>query len=200
MTHSTMSLTERQIEPRICKIRNPYYQAFQRLSDKSADSFMRDRLIGHYAWSIPDPKIASLIAKYTRRIVEIGAGGGYWAWYLYQYGVDVEAYDTEPCYNPWSQNMWWAVNKGSVEKIQAHPDRTLFLCWPCYGDAMAVDALCEYTGDLFIYSGEGRDGCTADSDFFDLLERDWQLIAERKESNWTPLQSRTQVYRRKAVQ
>lgn len=52
-------------------------------------------------------------------------------------------------------------------------EKVLVLCWPLHNDDMASRALAAFRGDFVIYLGEGRDGCTGDSAFFDMLEREW---------------------------
>lgn len=47
--------------------------------------------------------------------------------------------------------------------------RTLFLCWPPYNGAMAIEAVRAYQGDTVVYIGESYGGCTADDDFFTLM-------------------------------
>jgi hypothetical protein len=44
-----------------------------------------------YAWAIADPEAVAFVAEQTAKIVEMGAGTGYWAGQLAQAGVDVVA-------------------------------------------------------------------------------------------------------------
>lgn len=126
-----------------------------------------------YAWAIPDENALELIAKHSPNgVLEIGAGGGYWAMLLQQRGVDVIAYDPEPPpdeSNWHSGKAWTAVHAGDHTVAAEHPTRTLMLCWPSYAEPWAAEALELYQGDTVIYIGEGFGGCTADDRFHVLL-------------------------------
>jgi hypothetical protein len=58
----------------------------------------RDQLTKTYAWAIPTPDDIRWLTTVLegRSVVEIGAGTGYWAWQLAQFGVDVLAFDEFP--------------------------------------------------------------------------------------------------------
>lgn len=126
-----------------------------------------------YSWAIPDENALELIAKHSPNgVLEIGAGGGYWAMLLQQRGLDVAAYDPEPPpgESSWhSGKAWTAVHAGDHTVAAEHPTRTLMLCWPSYAQSWAAAALELYQGDTVIYIGEGSGGCTADDRFHALL-------------------------------
>ena len=61
-------------------------------------------------------------------------------------------------------------------KITTATAGALVLSWPQWRSTMAVDALAQFQGNLLIYMGEGRDGCTADDDFFDKLSVEWKPV------------------------
>lgn len=134
-----------------------------------------DSLQRRYAWSIPSPGdiawIAHLLAG--RGIVEIGAGGGYWAWQLRQAGLDVIAYDPRepgPSQGFFGlEQTYTGILRGDHTAAAWHPDRALMLCWPSR-ENWAAQALKLYRGDLLIYLGEERGQMTADDEFFDLRD------------------------------
>ena len=73
---------------------------FESLSNKEPFSFCdkvscRNKLVEIYSWAVTDQKAIDQIVKTTKDmgIVEIGAGRGYWASILADYGVDIVAYD-----------------------------------------------------------------------------------------------------------
>ncbi len=159
--------------------------------DTSATYMTRDDAVRIFAWAIPDPIALRYVAHKLngRGMVEVGAGTGYWAYVLGQYGVDVVPYDLEPP-DPWSNNWWhpdarqWThVYRGGPEVVSMpiHRDRALFLCWPPYDKPMAYEALVDYPGDIVVYIGESHGGCTADDDFHERLEKDFE------EESWFPL-------------
>jgi hypothetical protein len=126
-----------------------------------------------YSWAIPNDEALDAIAA-RGPIVEIGAGGGYWAGLLRARGVDIVAYDPDPVTGPpsrggyragqterrWSEVAWSEVRHGDHTAAAYHPDRTLLLVWPSYDLAWTDEVLDHYAGDTVIYVGEGPGGCT----------------------------------------
>jgi hypothetical protein len=167
---------------------------------------VRHRLVAKYAWAIPNEEALETIAKYGP-IVEIGAGNGYWAFLLRSMGVEVKAFDLqtnlkanrffEPTRDRDEPKHWTKVEQGGSEKAQQYSDHSLFLCWPPYGDEMAVNTLKAYSGDTLIYVGEGYYGCTADKSFFEYLEEDWERIEFVSIPTWAIVGDCLSVYRRK---
>lgn len=146
---------------------NPYLDAYQQQwahelsSDPSAVlreqpqpegmDGARRTLTGLYAWAVPDPAALDAITRYSPRgVVELGAGGGYWAGLLRAHGVDVVAYDPDPAAGRWSP-----VRAGDHTAVAAHPDRTLLLVWPSYEQSWTGRVLDLYAGDTVIYVGAG---------------------------------------------
>ena len=62
-----------------------------------------------------------------RRVVEVGAGKGYWCALLQARGVDAVAFDAKP-----PPETFAAVREGGPEALlgDAHRDRSLLLCYP----------------------------------------------------------------------
>lgn len=150
----------------------------------------RTNLTRRYSWAIPSPgDIAWIWGQLTLRdvlrgestgVVEVGAGTGYWAWQMQQYGLDVVAYDP---FEPEEANVF--AQAGPYTKIlpgegtvaAAHGDRALFISWPNYGDPWANKALKAYTGNMLFYAGESAGGCTADDAFYERLYSKWTRVA-----------------------
>lgn len=127
----------------------------------------RRRLAHKYAWAVPnDAALDAIVARSP--IVELGAGTGYWAALLQERGCDVLAFDPIP------DSTYTTVHTGNHLLAAAHPDRTLFLCWPTFGESWSSDALRLYDGHCVIYVGEWR-GCTGDALLHDMLET-WELV------------------------
>ena len=142
----------------------------------------RHSLTGLYSWAIPSPgDIAWIIGRAGGGgIVEPGAGGGYWAWQLTQAGADVIAYEpTDPADNKFvTGDGWHPVLRDDHGVTARHPDRSLLLCWPSYGEPWAAWSLAAYKGNQLFYVGESNGGCCADDDFFSLLNAEWEEVAE----------------------
>lgn len=137
----------------------------------------RRELCYAYSWAIPNEAALRAIADHGP-IVEIGAGGGYWAKLLRDRGVDIVAYDPDPeggHYGPdgakgWHDGTRWSeVLLGDHTSVIEHPDRALLLVWPSYDNPWTDKVLDLYEGDTVIYVGEGAGGCTGTSRMHTLL-------------------------------
>lgn len=180
---------------------NPYLEKYQAICDEQGqyESFQhRFDLVNRYAWAIPDESACQKIAQYAPRIVEIGAGTGYWARMLSQVGVDVLAYDIQPYKNQWCEgHRWFYVRVGGPEIAADHPDRALFLCWPPYDHPMAFNALKAYQGHTLVYVGEDTYGCTGDQNFHDELSENWGVVDHIDIPQWFGIHDSIVVYKRK---
>lgn len=187
-------------------LKNPYLETFQALPLIPDASWrygvppFRQRLCQEYSWAIPDVTALQLIRDHSPHgLLEIGAGGGYWAHLLTQLGVDVLAVDALPCPrpNPYAHREWHTdVRPGSTLEACQHPERSLFLCWPVE-DGTADHALFCYAGSTLIYVGEGHGGCTADPDFFRRLQTDWSLKCVHDIPHWPGIEDRMYIYERR---
>jgi hypothetical protein len=127
----------------------------------------------YFTWSAPTPTDLALITEHAAAgIVEIGAGGGYWARMLTQYGLEVAAYDIQPGRSEtFTGPAWYDVKQAGPEAAAAHPDRALMLCWPMKDHPMAAEALAAYEGDTLIFAGVSAH--CGDAQFWKAVERDW---------------------------
>ena len=127
-----------------------------------------------------------LRAAGTGPFVEMGAGSGWLAFLLRHAGAEVKAYDLQaldgatfvPGWRAWPWSA--SVQKGSAEQLEAKTSAasTLLLCWPDLGSLFAntcLEAFDLHGGRRVVYIGEGRGGETAESKFFDSLDRNWLL-------------------------
>lgn len=199
---------------------NPYLDEFMAMGDQdeywrmSIDQMMakkdrslnpitlRGNMCKKYAWSIPTNNLALAIKQYLpdpQKIIEIGAGTGYFAWFLSQYQIDIICFDTKPYNNNYCQNKWFEVNEGGAELSKNYTDRALMLCWPPYNEPMAYEALKNYGGEYLIYIGEGSWGCTGDGNFHYLLDIEWDELWSEYPPNWMGIHSYDNIYKRKRV-
>lgn len=171
---------------------------------REGTKFFADRfdMCGTYSWAVCTPGDMTWMKEILggRGVVEPGAGGGYWAWQMRQAGIDTVAYEPNKPGpdNGYARRTWANVLPGDHTAPEHHPDRALFLCWPSYSDPWAAQSLASYTGDLLIYCGEGEDGCTADDEFFRLLDAEWEEVGDsgRHVSYWG-IHDYLTAYRRK---
>lgn len=75
----------------------------------------------------------------------------------------------------------------------------LMLCWPPYGEPMAMDALRGYRGQHVIYIGELGGGCTADDAFHSELATKWHFVEELPIPQWWGIHDSVYIYRRTAA-
>jgi hypothetical protein len=98
------------------------------------DAFIRyDRytFIEAYSYAIPNMKVLKLIAKFSP-ILELAAGGGYWAYELSKLGADVVATDVnDDSFARVSVGKHYPVKTMSaIEAVRAYSNRTILLVWP----------------------------------------------------------------------
>ncbi len=157
--------------------------------------------ITKYAFAVPNQEALGMLAKMSP-ILEMGAGSGYWAYLIRRRGQFVVAYDQNP---PLKSSYkftkdWGTVQHGTIETAnelqEANNQFTLFLCWPCYNKPFAHDVLKAFTGKTLIYIGEYRGGCTADNDFFDLLDDAWTPRASIQIPQWNGIHDFMTVFER----
>lgn len=140
----------------------------------------RDKLRQKYSYAIPCEEAIDVICEYSP-IMEIGSGTGYWANLIAQKGGDIIAMELDDKENPYFDKE----QIGSHYPVKLIPENkeilsvpdvfSLFLCWPPYDTDMAYKYINAYRGNILIYIGEGEGGCTANDQFFNVLENQWKL-------------------------
>ena len=159
---------------------------------------LRQVLVARYAWAIPSQEAIDLLARHSP-LIEVGAGTGYWAWLVRQAGADILAFDRFPPPDPrnrWHAGVepWSAVEPGGPDVASAHPDRTLFLCWPPEDEPFGEEALAAYRGETVVFIGEpGRPGEL--TPLLQELDR-WDLLETADLPQWEGVRDRLFVLRR----
>jgi hypothetical protein len=158
-------------------------------------AFAQMLLQGVYTYALPSPETLEWVAAFCggRKVVELGAGRGYWAAQMTRAGVEVEAYDIEPPdstenvsfpRNAGQEDIWHPVGDlGQFDMSAAdRSNQVLFLCWPPgWGNTMASEALAAFEqagGSRLIFIGQPKGGMTGDDAFFDALSTGWELESE----------------------
>jgi methylase of polypeptide subunit release factors len=138
----------------------------------------RDKFVENYAWAIPNKESINEIIMFANgeKILEIGAGLGYWAMRLKKKNIDIIA--TDLCDNAWRHNKNQKHSEvlkfSHLEAIESFPNaKVLFICWPPFKNEMASEALESFRGNKLIYIGESKWGCCATDKFFDNLWKNW---------------------------
>jgi hypothetical protein len=151
----------------------------------------RFALTHKYAWAVPNAEALATIAE-QGKIVEAGAGSGYWSSLLRKMDVDVVAFDqhgSDLSANAYHKNgvkAWTDIVKGNAQSVSAHGDRALFMSWPPANTPFAHDVLSHYKGDKFVYVGHAGDGegVNGEARFFNLLAKKWKEVKTVEIPRW----------------
>jgi hypothetical protein len=159
---------------------------------------VRQAFVEQYSWAIPTPEALSLIASFGD-VVEIGSGGGYWAWMLEEYfGVRVACFEAKDFRERWRHIVWKRPDYAEPEVAAQYPDRTLFMCWPPYDHPMAYRAAMAYLragGRRIAYVGEPGNGCTGCRRFA-RLQNFLHEVADAPVLQWAGMHDHLMIYER----
>lgn len=163
----------------------------------------RRSLVHQFSWSIPSPEAIASIARFSKSIVEVGCGTGYWASLLQSIGCDVICYDAHPPSTGVNEyghcREYTEIRSGSCMAASDHPDRSLMLSWPPYEDPMAHDTLRAYLnagGQSLVYIGESWGGCCGNDTFFNLINATMRLVSTIDLPQWYGLHDAVFLYQR----
>jgi hypothetical protein len=73
-----------------------------------------------------------------------------------------------------------------TEAVKMYKPDILFMCWPpqdSHISTMDIDALTAFNGNVFIYIGEGSEGCTGTKAFHKEIENNWVKVSTFKVVN-----------------
>lgn len=157
--------------------------------------FAQTILQAAYAYAIPSPETIEWLPRFAEggKVVELGAGRGYWAAQLAGADVAIDAYDCDPPDKTQNVSFLGAAGQpdvwhgvGNLDEFAVRPtsgsDDVLLLCWPPgWGNTMASDALAAFEaggGERLVYIGEPKGGKTGDDAFFAGLAARWELKSE----------------------
>jgi hypothetical protein len=177
------------------------HEEMHRYFERSLDRYKaRTAFTTEIAFAIPCAEAIAVIAQ-SPRIVEVGAGTGYWAALLTQTGCDVVATDANQGRTGYRQKIGYhypVQRLKAVTAVRRHPDRDVLMSWPSYNEGWAVRAARAIApGRSLYYIGEGSGGCTADDAFFRLMRRDFEEVAECDIPQWDGLHDGLWHYRRR---
>ncbi len=165
----------------------------------------RSTLIQKYSFAIPTREAIKGIIKYSP-IVEIGAGSGYWAYLIEQYGGSIVAFDNDERNKKWSKSSkqeeyftkkWFPIKYGDEKEIDNYPNHTLFLCWVEYCSDYGLNSLKRYKGKYFIHIAEPNGGCTDNNEFFEYLKINFEEIKSFYIPQWYGIHDYLTIYKRR---
>ena len=157
----------------------------------------RPALVQRFSWALPSDEALDAIARYAP-VVEMGAGGGYWAHLMRERGIDVLAYDRERPHddNYFARHLWTRIDRGTPGVLAGHTDRSLFLCWPPSKSPMATNCLKAWGGSHLIHVGEWR-LTTGSPGFHDRVEDGFELVEKVSIPQWEGMHDTLTVWRRR---
>lgn len=183
---------------------NPYWEQFASIEIDGAEGLLtaarlREPMVRRFGYAIPSAAALAALATWGP-IVEIGAGGGYWAALLRARGTEIYAYDSALAGDDESEFTvrWTEVTRGGVDVLSEHSQCTLFLCWPPHESSLAVEALAAYPGQRCVYVGEGPGGCCADDEFFARLDAEWDAVERVALPRWPGIHDSMTLWQRRA--
>jgi hypothetical protein len=146
------------------------------------EAFLRDFGFALITAEVIDALTAHLAGK---RVLEAGSGTGWLADQLAQRGIEIEAADWADYRHPRPDADSHGYPMRTVYRLDHYLDATtllpgrydaILLVWPNLDSPFAANVARAMTsGQMLIYCGEGRGGCTADDDFFDILASDFAV-------------------------
>jgi hypothetical protein len=168
-----------------------------------------------FAYAVTSPESIQWIHERAqgKKILEAGAGRGYWASRLAYAGMEVHAFDVEPPNTTGNLSftstgkqpeVWHQVQRASrLSEVSVDNHETvLLLCWPPgWEDPMSSEVLQEFEqsgGQSVIYLGEPKGGKTGNAQFFSALSANWHLESvDPGYVSWWNLNDRAEFWTRK---
>lgn len=143
------------------------------------------------------------------RLVEVGAGNGYWAHVINENGGDVVPTDIQPMLDlhvgeddePPTNIKWvdddsygfdgriWADSKkyGGVQAAREFADRDVLMCHPSGATRWSVDVLDALDNQQLVFVGEWFPGADAHPLFFKRLTTEWDLVETFSVYDWASM-------------
>jgi hypothetical protein len=126
-----------------------------------------------YGYGIPCHETVLILLR-SGPLLELGAGNGFWSYWIRRYGGDVIA--TDPGLKcpygewPWTKDI---VRMEAISAMRAFPDRRVLIVWPEPRSHWATEALGKLDcGQGLFYVGQPLGGCCAPDEFFLRLRRE----------------------------
>ena len=162
-----------------------------RLMDMLCTGVLEQRydLVHRFAWAVPCSTNLYAVKAFCggRRIIEIGAGTGYWASLLQAIGQQVTAVDIQPDAHVYTEVL--AADGHDYLSCNKHDDAVLMCCWPRSMESW----LNAYRGQALIWIGE-EEGCT---DYIDEDEdTSWQMVQHHLVPQWLGIRDMMKFYQR----
>lgn len=153
----------------------------------------------HVSYALFDKKTIDSIVDFFRahnvnEALEVFAGRGLLSYFLSKFEFTVTATDDKSTYGTEDGAAFHeVVNMDAVKAARQSKADALIMCWAPLGSEAPNKALKAFRGPCFVHIGERR-GATANSDFFDTLERDWVLVGVHLNPQFHDQRGATEFY------
>lgn len=154
----------------------------------------------NFSWAFITIKELRILSKIIsdKSVLSIGSGYAFIEKGLQLLGINI--IPTDSYVHPMTNVVYTWTNVEVLnhkEAITKYNTDILYMSWPTYDDPYAFESLKLFKGNLLIYIGEPENGCTADDDFYDLLEKEWNCKQEIEITNWDSIHDSIYIYERK---
>ncbi len=119
-----------------------------------------DFIARQYSFAVPNSQIIEKLRS-LGRLIDMGAGNGYWSYRLRSAGADIMAVEPRGTV----ANPVFPTIKGDHRTIVKYPDRALLIVWPTRNNLWAKEAVELYGGNTVAYIGDPNYKETATLDF-----------------------------------
>jgi len=164
----------------------------------------KNSFIEFYGYSVPSKDAVEKSYEFcgSDKILGICSGLGTWEYLFRLSGLEVTATDV-------GSSGGYAVDfkktRTPIEKINhmtaikkyGLSHNVLFMSWPPLESSIAVEAVRAFPGSKVIYIGECYGGCTANKDFFSLLNKSFVLKETIRIPSWVGIYDKMYFYVRK---
>lgn len=133
---------------------------------------LRDKYIQRFAYPIITAELVGELAKQCegKRVIDIGAGSGYLAYQLHMRGVNIKPIDDRSFLRDFESFCPLEIEHANFLDVDYDNYDVVIVSWPDYNSNHAAQLLAKLSDKhTVIYCGEWMGGCTADMDFFNTL-------------------------------
>lgn len=137
---------------------------------------LRNQYITNVGFPILTKEVAYQLRKglASKRVIEVGCGSGYLSYTLRGFGLDITAVDTfKTLYSiaNFKKRAYTDIVREDATSMDLSAFDVVIMSWPDYKSPFAYKVASNMrVGQYLIYQGESYSGCTADDDFFDLID------------------------------
>ena len=156
-----------------------------------------------FARAIPSQEVIDKLSAMLEgkgQILSVAGGRGLWEFLLKENGIKITVTDAFKSHGIEINNKTFTTVKrmDHLTAIASFPEATtLFICWPSFNDPFAFEYLERLAGNLLIYVGEEKYGCTVDDSLFNLLDEKWTQTTQIDIPNWHDIYDAVFIYERK---